>query len=70
MDEGQDLNDIDFNELNKIGEDWENAGRVDPAGIAGNVGEPGPEEDAGVASWPHNTFTTHLVLLFSYRSSL
>jgi hypothetical protein len=50
MDEGQDLNDIDFDELNKIGEDWENAGRVEPAGIAGNVGEPGPGEDAGVSS--------------------
>ncbi len=43
------MNDIDFDELNKIGEDWEREGRVSD-GVAGNAGEPGTGEVTGEAT--------------------
>ena len=44
IDEGKDLDDIDFDELNKIGEDWEQAAHVPDDVTLGNAGEPGSGE--------------------------
>jgi hypothetical protein len=44
IDGGKDLDDIDFDELNKIGEDWEQAGHALDGVALGNAGEQGSGE--------------------------